>query len=99
MLFVPPSEMIAIPSPCPAITPTRAKGGRFASDGKPEDCCTDELGRRVAEKIGRFLVALNEDKGMAHNGLACPVGPCDFVPIRSVFVDTVPFWTIPMTSR
>jgi hypothetical protein len=87
VLFVVLSKNIATPSLCPVIAPTRARGGR---DGETEDCRTRELGRRFGEKIGRFLVALNEDKGIAHNGLACPTALRALAPPRLTFVDTLP---------
>lgn len=71
-------------------------GGRFASDGEAEEFFIGQRRRRVGEKIGRFLVALNEDKGMAHNGLPCLIEPFDLVPVRSAFVDTVPSRRIPV---
>ena len=42
------------------------------------DDCAVGGARRDGEKIGRSLVGLNEDRGIAHNGLPRPSEPCVF---------------------
>src|SRR5450759_5687068 len=83
-----------MPSISPAIAPTRARGGRVdnGDDTDLADDCTAGSGRRVGEKIGRSLVALNEVRGISHNELPRPIEPCNRVPLTggSAVVDTLP---------
>lgn len=86
-----------MPSISPAIAPTRARGGRVdnGDDTDLAEDCTAGSGRRVGEKIGRSLVALNEVRGIAHNELPRPIEPCNRVPLTggSAVVGTLPLAT------
>lgn len=65
------------------MAPTRASSGRSANgDWMGSDFTTTGVGRRVGEKIGRSRVAVNEVRGIAHNGLPCPTEPCNFGLLR-----------------
>ena len=74
MFFVAPSRKIAIPSFSPAIAPTSAR------DGCPVDAVWVGAGltgtgggRRVGEKIGRSLVAVNDVSGIDHKASSRPL--------------------------